>query len=69
MVNTKNRLERKHLARLLVIDSNSIMNRAFYANPDFTTSTGLHTGAVYGFMNMLLRIREDIRPGLHSRGL
>lgn len=50
------------MARLLVIDSNSIMNRAFYANPDFTTSTGLHTGAVYGFMNMLLKIREDIAP-------
>ncbi|MBP1918392.1 DNA polymerase I [Youngiibacter multivorans] len=50
------------MARLLVIDSNSIMNRAFYANPDFTTSTGLHTGAVYGFMNMLLRIKEDIAP-------
>jgi DNA polymerase-1 len=50
------------MSRLLIIDSHSLMNRAFYANPDFTTSTGLHTGAVYGFMTMLLKIKEDLKP-------
>ncbi len=50
------------MKRLLIIDGNSIMNRAFYANPDFTTSKGQHTGAIYGFINMMLKIKEDLSP-------
>lgn len=48
--------------RLLIIDGHSIMNRAFYANPDFITSKGQHTGAIYGFINMMLKIKEDLKP-------
>ena len=50
------------MSRLLIIDSNSLMNRAFYANPDFITSRGQHTGAVYGFINMLMKIKGDLNP-------
>lgn len=50
------------MKRLLIIDGNSIMNRAFYANPNFLTSKGQHTGAVYGFLNMLMKIRGDLSP-------
>ncbi len=50
------------MKRLLIIDGNSIMNRAFYANPDFITSKGQHTGAIYGFINMMLKIKEDLSP-------
>lgn len=50
------------MKRLLIIDGNSIMNRAFYANPNFMTSKGQHTGAVYGFLNMMMKIRGDLSP-------
>lgn len=50
------------MSRLLIIDGNSIMNRAFYANPDFITSKGQHTGAIYGFINMMMKIRQDLSP-------
>ncbi len=50
------------MKRLLIIDGHSIMNRAFYANPDFITSKGQHTGAIYGFINMMLKIKEDLKP-------
>lgn len=50
------------MKRLMIIDGHSIMNRAFYGNPDFITKTGQHTGAVYGFINMLLKIRQDLSP-------
>ena len=50
------------MKRLLIIDGNSIMNRAFYANPNFMTSKGQHTGAIYGFINMMMKIRGDLSP-------
>lgn len=50
------------MSRLLIIDGHSIMNRAFYANPDFITSKGQHTGAVYGFINMMMKIKQDLSP-------
>ena len=37
--------------KLLLIDGNSILNRAFYGLPDMTNSQGLHTNAVLGFLN------------------
>ncbi len=42
--------------KILLIDGHSILNRAFYGLPDLTNSEGLHTGAVYGFLNIILRI-------------
>ena len=48
--------------RLIIIDGNSIINRAFYALPDMTNSEGLHTNAVYGFTRMLFKIIDDYKP-------
>ena len=48
--------------RLIIIDGNSIINRAFYALPDMTNSDGLHTNAVYGFTRMLFKIIDDYNP-------
>ena len=41
--------------KILLIDGHSILNRAFYGLPDLTNSEGLHTGAVYGFLNILCK--------------
>ncbi|WP_409068808.1 DNA polymerase I [Clostridium sp. FAM 1755] len=48
--------------RLLILDSNSLLNRAFYALPDLMTGEGIHTNAIYGFVNMLLKMKEEINP-------
>lgn len=48
--------------RLLILDSNSLLNRAFYALPDLMTEDGIHTNAIYGFVNMLLKMKEEIKP-------
>ncbi|EJO5346454.1 DNA polymerase I [Clostridium botulinum] len=48
--------------RLLILDSNSLLNRAFYALPDLMTEEGIHTNAIYGFINMLLKMKEEINP-------
>lgn len=48
--------------RLLILDGHSLMNRAFYALPPLTNSEGLHTNALYGFTNMLLKMKEEIKP-------
>lgn len=48
--------------RLLILDGHSLMNRAFYALPELTNDEGLHTNAVYGFVNMLLKMKEEMSP-------
>ncbi len=48
--------------KILLIDGHSILNRAFYGLPDLTNAEGLHTGAVYGFLNILFRILEEEKP-------
>ena len=48
--------------KLVLIDGHSILNRAFYGLPDLTNSEGLHTNAVYGFLNILFRILEEEKP-------
>lgn len=48
--------------KILLIDGHSILNRAFYGLPDLTNSQGEHTGAVYGFLNILFRILEEEKP-------
>ena len=50
------------MKKLLILDSNSLMNRAFYALPPLTNSEGVHTNAIYGFTNMLLKMKGDINP-------
>lgn len=48
--------------KLLLIDGHSIANRAFYGLPDLTNSEGLHTGAVYGFINIFLNAYDNTSP-------
>lgn len=50
------------LDKLVVIDGNSIANRAFYALPLLSNSSGLHTNAVFGFTTMLLRLLDEEKP-------
>ncbi|MDD2973017.1 MAG: DNA polymerase I [Lachnospiraceae bacterium] len=45
--------------KLVLIDGNSILNRAFYGVPDLTNGEGTHTNAVYGFLNILFKILEE----------
>lgn len=46
----------------ILIDGNSIANRAFYAMPPLTNASGLHTNAVFGFTTMLLKLLEEEKP-------
>ena len=48
--------------KLMLIDGHSILNRAFYGMPDLTNSKGVHTGAVYGFLNILFSQLDEERP-------
>lgn len=48
--------------KLVLIDGYSILNRAFYGVPDLTNAEGLHTNAIYGFLNILFKILEEERP-------
>lgn len=47
---------------LLIIDGSSLLYRAFYAIPSLTDSQGRPTNAVYGFLNMLLKLYEQLEP-------
>lgn len=48
--------------KLLLMDGHSILNRAFYGVPDLTNSAGVHTNAVYGFINIMLKLIETEKP-------
>ena len=48
--------------KIVLIDGHSILNRAFYGVPDLTNAEGLHTNAVYGFLNILFKILEEEKP-------
>lgn len=50
------------MKKLLILDSNSLMNRAFYALPPLTNSDGINTNAIYGFINMLFKMKEEVNP-------
>lgn len=50
------------MERLLILDGNSLLNRAFYAVPLLNNSEGIHTNAIYGFTNMLFKMQDDIKP-------
>ncbi len=54
------------MPRCLLIDGNNIIFRAFYAfqNQRLKTSDGLQTGALYGFLRMLLKMLKDRKPDL-----
>lgn len=48
--------------KLVLIDGHSILNRAYYGVPDLTNSEGLHTNAVYGFLNIMFKILDEEKP-------
>lgn len=48
--------------KLVLIDGHSILNRAYYGIPVLTNSEGLHTNAIYGFLNILFKILEEEQP-------
>ncbi len=48
--------------RILLVDGHSILNRAFYGLPVLTNSKGVHTNAVYGFVNILFKELEELEP-------
>lgn len=48
--------------KLLVLDGNSIVNRAFYGIKLLTNKDGLYTNAIYGFMNILLNLLKEVNP-------
>lgn len=50
------------MEKLVLIDGHSILNRAFYGVPDLTNSAGLHTNAIYGFLNIMFKILEEEKP-------
>lgn len=50
------------MEKLVLIDGNSLINRAFYAMPILVTKVGVPTNAVYGFMNMFFKMLSDEKP-------
>ncbi len=48
--------------KLLVLDGNSIINRAFYGIRALTTKDGVFTNGIYGFLNILLKLKEQVHP-------
>ena len=50
------------MEKLVLIDGNSLINRAFYAMPALSTKSGTPTNAVYGFMNMFFKMLGEIKP-------
>ncbi len=48
--------------KLLAIDGNSIINRAFYGIKLLTTKDGRYTNAIYGFINILFKLCDEVKP-------
>ncbi len=52
----------KDKKRIVLLDTHAILHRAYHALPDFSTSKGEPTGALYGLITMLLKIAADLKP-------
>lgn len=48
--------------KILLVDGHSIINRAFYGVTDLTNSEGLHTNAIFGFLNTLFKVLDEEKP-------
>lgn len=48
--------------KIVLVDGHSILNRAFYGIPELTNAAGVHTNAVYGFLNILFKILDEEKP-------
>lgn len=49
-------------SRLVILDAHAILHRAYHAIPDFSSSKGEPTGALYGLVSMLLKLIDDLKP-------
>ena len=56
------KISQSHKQRLVLLDAHAILHRAYHALPDFATSSGQPTGALYGLSAMLIKIIEDLKP-------
>ncbi len=54
--------DKKSTKTLVLLDSHAIIHRAYHALPDFSSSKGEPTGALYGLANMLMKIIADLKP-------
>lgn len=50
------------MKKLVLLDGHSILNRAFYGVPDLSNAKGLHTNAIYGFLNIMFKILDEEKP-------
>lgn len=50
------------MEKIVLIDGHSILNRAFYGVPELSNSEGLHTNAIYGFLNIMFKILDEEHP-------
>lgn len=50
------------MSKLMIVDGNSIANRAFYGIRPLTTKEGIPTNAIYGFLNILFKVKEEKNP-------
>jgi len=50
------------MERLIIVDSNALLHRAFHALPPLTTNSGQETGAVYGYLLTLFKAIDDLKP-------
>ena len=61
MIKSKNKINIKN-KKLVLLDAYAILHRAYHALPDFSSSKGEPTGALYGVSSMLLKIITDLKP-------
>ena len=50
------------MGKVILIDGHSILNRAFFGVPPLTNAEGFHTNAIYGFLNIMLKLIDDSQP-------
>ncbi len=62
MVKTKEKKSEKETKKLVLLDAHAILHRAYHALPDFASSKGEPTGALYGLVTMLIKIISDLKP-------
>ncbi|RJQ34943.1 hypothetical protein C4556_01535 [Candidatus Parcubacteria bacterium] len=62
MARKKKKEDGQGLKKLVLLDSHAILHRAYHAIPDFSSSKGEPTGALYGLVSMLLRVIHDLKP-------
>ena len=48
--------------KIVMIDGHSILNRAYFGIPPLTNAQGLHTNAIYGFLNIMFKILDEEKP-------